>query len=85
MALRPRFSAAAQKAQAEKEQQQYNGDAGGVEDDEESVKGMARLFAELGEAYTALIATGAATTFSLSWMSSMFKNCHTSKTKLSFA
>ena len=79
MALRPRFSAAAQKAQTEKEQQQYSGDVGGVEDDEESVKGMARLFAELGEAYTALIATGAATTLSLSWVSSLFKNgCQTS-------
>lgn len=58
MALRPRFSIAAQKAQAEKEQRQYNGNAHDIEDDEESVKGMARLFAELGEAYTALIATG---------------------------
>jgi len=29
------------------------------DDDNEAAKGMARLFAEIGEAYTALIATGA--------------------------
>ena len=53
MALRPRFAAAAQQAQAQ------NGSAGGYdEDDIEAVKSMARLFAELGESYTALIATG---------------------------
>lgn len=57
--LRPRFSVAAQKAQAEKDQRQYTGNGVEEEDDEESTKGMARLFAELGEAYTALIATGA--------------------------
>jgi len=54
MALRPRFVAAAQQAQ------QAEDGNGGVydEDDVEAVKGMARLFAELGESYTALIATG---------------------------
>jgi len=37
------------------------GNEGGDEgdDDIETAKGMARLFAEIGEAYTALIATGA--------------------------
>lgn len=54
MALRPRFAAAAQQAQQAED--------GNVEvydeDDIEAVKGMARLFAELGESYTALIATG---------------------------
>ncbi|DBA80940.1 TPA: hypothetical protein ACH3X2_007160 [Trebouxia sp. C0005] len=53
MALRPRFAAAAQQAQQAED--------GNVEvydeDDIEAVKGMARLFAELGESYTALIAT----------------------------
>ena len=54
MALRPRFVAAAQQAQQAEE-----GNGGGYdEDDVEAVKGMARLFAELGESYTALIATG---------------------------
>lgn len=53
MALRPRFAAAARQAQAQ------TGGAGGYdEDDIEAVKSMARLFAELGESYTALIATG---------------------------
>lgn len=53
MALRPRFVAAAQQAQ-----QAEDGNGRGYdEDDIEAVKGMARLFAELGESYTALIAT----------------------------
>ena len=30
-----------------------------LQDDDEAVKGMARLFAELGESFTGLIATGA--------------------------
>lgn len=54
MALRPRFVAAAQQAQQAEE-----GNGGVYDDDDvEAVKGMARLFAELGESYTALIATG---------------------------
>lgn len=73
MALRPRFSIAAQKARAEKGQGQYTGNAQDVEDDEESVKGMARLFAELGEAYTALIATGAK---AACYATQMHKECH---------
>lgn len=48
MSLRPRFQAAAQQAQRE----------GGSEDDVEAVKGMARLFAELGESYVGLLAQG---------------------------
>ena len=50
MSLRPRFQAAAQQAQRE----------GGSEDDIEAVKGMARLFAELGESYVGLLAQGVA-------------------------
>lgn len=46
MSLRPRFQAAAQQAQSQ----------GGSEDDVEAVKGMARLFAELGESYVGLLA-----------------------------
>ena len=54
MALRPRFVAAAQQAQ-----QAEDGNGRVYDDDDiEAVKGMARLFAELGESYTALIATG---------------------------
>ena len=49
MALRPQFQAAAQQAQSEP----------GSEDDIEAVKGMARLFAELGESYVGLLAQGA--------------------------
>ena len=55
MALRPRFRLAAQQAQQE---QQSPGSTAYTADDVEAVKGMARLFAELGESYTALIATG---------------------------
>ena len=59
LALRPRFRAALQRAQAEAQ----NLDApqiapGDFEDDDETVKGMARIFAELAEAYTPLIAIG---------------------------
>lgn len=49
MSLRPRFQAAAEQA--------HSG-AGGSEDDVEAVKGMARLFAELGESYVGLLAQG---------------------------
>lgn len=59
MGLRQRFAVAARNAQAEKDQQQPVENGHQEEgDDEDSVKGMARLFAELGEAYTELIATG---------------------------
>ncbi|KAI3438282.1 hypothetical protein D9Q98_000717 [Chlorella vulgaris] len=56
MALKPRFHVCLQQALAER-----NGGAGpeGEHDDgEEDAKGMARLFAEVGEAYTGLIAEG---------------------------
>jgi len=63
MALRPRFVAAAQQAQ-----QAEAGNGGGYdEDDIEAVKGMARLFAELGESYTALIAIGTWANVTSSW------------------
>jgi len=63
MALRPRFVAAAQQAQ-----QAEDGNGGGYdEDDIEAVKGMARLFAELGESYTALIAIGTWANVTSSW------------------
>lgn len=45
MSLRPRFQAAAQSE-------------GASEDDIEAIKGMARLFAELGESYVGLLAQG---------------------------
>lgn len=48
MSLRPRFQAAAQQAQND----------GASEDDIEAIKGMARLFAELGESYVGLLAQG---------------------------
>ena len=48
MSLRPRFQAAAQQAQSD----------GASEDDIEAIKGMARLFAELGESYVGLLAQG---------------------------
>lgn len=50
MSLRPRFQVAAQQAQSE----------GASEDDIEAIKGMARLFAELGESYVGLLAQGVA-------------------------
>ena len=48
MSLRPRFQAAAQQAQNE----------GASDGDIEAIKGMARLFAELGESYVGLLAQG---------------------------
>ncbi|CAL8471497.1 g11039 [Coccomyxa elongata] len=55
MQLLPRFVRASQAAAA----QAHAGDDGSEEgDDDETAKGMARLFAEVGEAYCALIATG---------------------------
>ncbi|KAK9827594.1 hypothetical protein WJX81_001986 [Elliptochloris bilobata] len=55
--LRPRFAVLAQREAAERS----GGGEGGHEgdDDIETAKGIARLFAEVGEAYTALIAAGA--------------------------
>ena len=64
MALRPRFRAAAQQAQQE---QQNPGSSAYTADDVEAVKGMARLFAELGESYTALIATGQLLHYPVQW------------------
>ncbi|KAL3676845.1 hypothetical protein R1sor_026793 [Riccia sorocarpa] len=61
MALKPRFGAAVKAAVAEKQAQQVIGEANGYdgeEEDEETVKGMAYLFAEMGESYVELIATG---------------------------
>lgn len=67
MALRPRFVAAAQQAQ-----QAEDGNGGVYDDDDvEAVKGMARLFAELGESYTALIATGTWGIFTVSSVASV--------------
>lgn len=58
LGLRPRFAVLAQREAAERS---GGGGEGGHEgdDDLETAKGVARLFAEIGEAYTALIATGA--------------------------
>ncbi|KAL4452442.1 hypothetical protein ABPG75_008104 [Micractinium tetrahymenae] len=57
MALKPRFHVCLQQAQAER-----NGSSGAPEgehdDSEEEAKAMARLFAEVGEAYTGLVAEG---------------------------
>lgn len=59
LGLRPRFAVLAQREAAERSG--GGGAEGGHEgdDDLETAKGIARLFAEIGEAYTALIATGA--------------------------
>jgi hypothetical protein len=59
MALRPRFAVAAQQAVAERDGAPPP-DAGDHPDAEEDAKATARLFAEVGEAYTDLIAGGAA-------------------------
>ena len=61
MALRPRFHVALQQAAAERGGGGGSGGAEGEhagEESEEDAKGMARLFAEIGEAYTGLIAEG---------------------------
>ncbi|CAM6084292.1 unnamed protein product [Calypogeia fissa] len=65
MALLPRFSAAVKAARAEKQVEQVlGGETGGAEgedeEDEEITKGMAYLFADMGEAYVDLIANGSA-------------------------
>ena len=59
LGLRPRFAVLAQREAVERSG--GGGGEGGHEgdDDLETAKGIARLFAEIGEAYTALIATGA--------------------------
>lgn len=59
MSLRPRFHVCIQRAIAERDSAEDSVTAG-VElwDGEEEAKGMARLFAEVGEAYTDLIASG---------------------------
>lgn len=62
MSLRPRFLVCAQRAQAEAEGRLLP-EAGDHGDEEEEAKAMARLFAEVGEAYTELIAGGAAEVF----------------------
>jgi hypothetical protein len=54
MQLLPRFMRASQQAAA----QAHAADDGSEEEDEETAKGMARLFAEVGEAFCGLIATG---------------------------
>eukprot|EP00850_Spirogloea_muscicola_P000526 SM000002S05606 [mRNA] locus=s2:1152982:1161233:- [translate_table: standard] len=61
MALRPRFNKALKAAQEEKQGRSGVGDTsldGGGDEDDDTVKGMARLFAEMGEAYVDLIASG---------------------------
>jgi transportin-3 len=57
LGLLPRFRACVRGAHA---REGGGGEGGEVEDDddEETAKGMARLFAEVGEAYTGLIASG---------------------------
>lgn len=59
MELLPRFVRASQQAQARVGG--GIGDDAEEEEDDEIAKGMVRLFAEVGEAYVALIATGART------------------------
>ena len=55
----PRFAAASRVAQAEHEGKPTDNIPGANEDDDEDmVKGMARLFAELGESFVAMIASG---------------------------
>lgn len=59
MALLPRFLVASQRARAELENKDPPpGVTGAFDDDDETAKGMARLFAEVGEAYVAIIAEG---------------------------
>ena len=53
MQLQPRFAAVSQQLQLDH--------ATDLPDDEETAKGMARLFAEIGEAFTDIIAAGEVT------------------------
>lgn len=55
MELLPQFNRSVQAAQA---RQEGKGDDNDDDDDQETTKGIARLFAEVGEAYTTLIASG---------------------------
>ncbi|XP_024544223.1 transportin MOS14 [Selaginella moellendorffii] len=60
MGLRPRFAVALKSAVSEK-QAKENGGATAIDEtdeDDETVKGIAYLFAEMGEAYVGLIASG---------------------------
>ena len=57
MSLRGQFAASVQQAQAA--QAASPEEAHTADDDDETAKGMARLFAEVGESYTDLIASGA--------------------------
>ena len=62
--LLPRFSACVHTACAHAEgREACGGAASDEEEDEETAKGMARLFAEVGEAYTGLIASGGSRLF----------------------
>ena len=56
MSLRGQFASAVQSAQAAKAANPDDPHA--AEEDDETSKGMARLFVEVGEAYTNLIASG---------------------------
>lgn len=63
MALRPRFDAALRQALAEKAENEGSeavpvDSENQVEEDEDTTKAMARLFAELAEAYSELVASG---------------------------
>lgn len=57
MELRPRFSIAAQRLVASRKGRSEFDEKDGCDDDEETSKGMARLFAEVAEAYLSLIVT----------------------------
>ena len=57
--LTPRFARSVHIARLEAQGQSVAGVPGAdEEDDEDTMKGMARLFAEIGEAYTTMIAQG---------------------------
>lgn len=59
ISLTPRFARSAQLARVEAQGQSTAGLPGAdEEDDEDTMKGMARLFAEVGEAFTSMIAQG---------------------------
>jgi hypothetical protein len=59
LALHPRFVVVSQRAAAlANSSDEHEAEAAALDDDEDTAKGLARLFAELGEAYTPIIATG---------------------------
>eukprot|EP00884_Botryococcus_braunii_P017308 jgi/Botrbrau1/4260/Bobra.0044s0053.1 len=61
LAQHSRFAVILQRARAlHLRQDGAEAEAASLDDDEETAKGLARLFAELGEAYTSIIATGSA-------------------------